>query len=138
VSLASLRTGTYDIEVRVTAAGKEKLAKLRYVVSASGNGSFTYTTPPYKPGYWTAEVPASYHVAVLTPASSAAISAPGGIQVTPGSTWNAGTEWQRPVVLQNTDRWGNVVAITDPRSANWVTTYRHNWNDQLVQQPLPV
>jgi hypothetical protein len=32
----------------------------------------------------------------------------------------------RPVVTQNTDRWGNVVAITDPRSSAWTTTYRYN------------
>ncbi|MDQ0017856.1 hypothetical protein J2W23_006277, partial [Variovorax boronicumulans] len=38
------------------------------------------------------------------------------------------------MVTQNTDRWGNVVSITDPRSSAWKTTYRYNANNQLVQQ----
>ncbi|MDP9933648.1 ESPR-type extended signal peptide-containing protein, partial [Variovorax paradoxus] len=31
----------------------------------------------------------------------------------------------RPIVNQNTDRWGNVLSISDPRSANWVTSYSY-------------
>jgi len=44
--------------------------------------------------------------------------------------------YQRPVVNQNVDRWGNVVSISDPRSAAWVTTYRYNANNQLIEQVL--
>jgi YD repeat-containing protein len=40
----------------------------------------------------------------------------------------------RPIVNQNTDRWGNVLSISDPRSANWVTTYSYNANNQLIRQ----
>lgn len=42
--------------------------------------------------------------------------------------------YQRPVIVQNTDRWGNVVSITDPRSTAWKTTYRYNANNQMVMQ----
>ena len=45
--------------------------------------------------------------------------------------------WIRPIVNQKTDRWGNVVEISDPRSAYWKTTYRYNANNQLVQQIQP-
>jgi len=38
------------------------------------------------------------------------------------------------VVLQNVDRWGNVVSITDPRSTAWKTTYRYNADNQVVEQ----
>ena len=43
----------------------------------------------------------------------------------------------RPLVLQQVDRWGNVVAITDPRAAKWKTTYEYNASNQLVAQVAP-
>ncbi|WPH13372.1 LysM peptidoglycan-binding domain-containing protein [Variovorax paradoxus] len=46
----------------------------------------------------------------------------------------AGGIWLRPVVHQSVDRWGNVVAMSDPRAAAWVTHYRYNASNQLVTQ----
>jgi YD repeat-containing protein len=43
----------------------------------------------------------------------------------------------RPVVTQTTDRWGNVLSMTDPRHAGWVTTYTYNQNNQLVLERRP-
>ncbi|WP_459569053.1 carbohydrate-binding protein, partial [Cupriavidus sp. 8B] len=43
----------------------------------------------------------------------------------------------RPVVYQTFDRWGNVVSQSDVRSANWVTTFRYNANNQVVQEVQP-
>jgi YD repeat-containing protein len=35
------------------------------------------------------------------------------------------------------DRWGNVLTMTDPRDANWVTTYTYNGNNQLLSTRAP-
>lgn len=35
------------------------------------------------------------------------------------------------------DRWGNVLTMTDPRDANWVTTYTYNGNNQLLSTRSP-
>ncbi|KQV92819.1 calcium-binding protein [Rhizobacter sp. Root1221] len=43
----------------------------------------------------------------------------------------------RPTVEQILDRWGNVVSISDPRMAQWVTTYRYNANNQVVSELKP-
>lgn len=137
-SLEALGVGTHTIEVRRMAGSNDLLTKLRYVVSSNGTRTMTDITPAYKPGYWTAAIPTTYGVTVSTKAGSAAISTTQGLRMTvPDGQWEAGPQWQRPVVNQNTDRWGNVVVISDPRSPNWVTTYRFNWNNQLVQQALP-
>lgn len=45
--------------------------------------------------------------------------------------------WVRPIVNQKSDRWGNVVEISDPRSAYWKTTYRYNADNKMVQQVQP-
>jgi YD repeat-containing protein len=50
---------------------------------------------------------------------------------------NTGGIWQRPVVYQKMDRWGNVVELSDPRSADWKTVYAYNANNQMVMQRLP-
>ncbi|MEJ5991922.1 LysM peptidoglycan-binding domain-containing protein [Ramlibacter sp. PS3R-8] len=50
---------------------------------------------------------------------------------------NAGSAWQRPVVNQKMDRWGNVVELSDARSADWKTVYAYNANNQMVMQRLP-
>ena len=43
----------------------------------------------------------------------------------------------RPVVTQTTDRWGNVLTLSDPRHAGWVTSYTYNQNNQLVRESRP-
>src|SRR5450830_115013 len=45
--------------------------------------------------------------------------------------------WIRPIVNQKSDRWGNVIEISDPRSAYWKTIYRYNADNKLVQQTQP-
>ncbi|MET3517893.1 YD repeat-containing protein, partial [Pseudacidovorax sp. 1753] len=102
----------------------------------SGKPAVEDHTPPYTPGTWTPFIPALYSTSVTTPANSAAVSE----NNTDGANASVSTGVQgisstvRPVVNQNTDRWGNVISISDPRSANWVTTYRYNANNQLIEQ----
>ncbi len=53
------------------------------------------------------------------------------------ATDNNGDIWQRPVVKRTLDRWGNVVALTDPRSEDWKTVYAYNGTNQMILQRLP-
>lgn len=53
------------------------------------------------------------------------------------ATDNNGDIWQRPVVKQTLDRWGNVVVLTDPRSEDWKTVYGYNASNQMILQRLP-
>jgi len=99
----------------------------------------TDTTPPYTPGYIVPAMPPLFASSTTTVEGSSAVSET-GTSGAPGSQaiWLAGSGGsQRPVVNQNTDRWGNVLSISDPRSAGWVTTYRYNANNQLVEQKQP-
>lgn len=40
----------------------------------------------------------------------------------------------RPTSYQRMDRWGNVIAVTDPRNPNWSTTYSYNSNNQVIER----
>ena len=93
-------------------------------------------TPPYTPGYWTPLIPPLFASSTTTVAGSPAVSqnnTNGADAVQMPAIQGTGSS-PRPVVIQNTDRWGNVLSISDPRSAGWVTTYRYNANNQLVEQ----
>ncbi|MDQ0072702.1 YD repeat-containing protein [Variovorax boronicumulans] len=93
-------------------------------------------TPPYTPGYWTPLIPPLFASITNTVAGSAALSQSntnGANAVQTPAIQGAGSS-PRPVVNQNTDRWGNVISISDPRSTAWVTTYRYNANNQLIEQ----
>ncbi|QNB08849.1 LysM peptidoglycan-binding domain-containing protein [Herbaspirillum frisingense] len=95
--------------------------------------TMTLTTAPYTPAYTIPGV-ATQYAATATAAPSGIVSQ-GGTPVTDVPTTTDG--WLRPVVNQKTDRWGNVVEISDPRSAYWITTYSYNANNQLVKQVQP-
>lgn len=95
------------------------------------------TTPPYTAGYWTNRVPAQYGVSVTTPGGSVAISTSEHSQISQSAGVNGDNRTLRPTVYQKTDRWGNVLEITDPRASYWKTTYKYNANNQLVQQTQP-
>jgi YD repeat-containing protein len=41
------------------------------------------------------------------------------------------------IISQKLDRWGNVLEVSDPRNKNWVTRYRYNANNQVVEQTQP-
>jgi len=43
----------------------------------------------------------------------------------------------RAVVKQTTDRWGNVLTMTDARTEEWLTTYGYNASNQLVYEGKP-
>jgi len=93
-------------------------------------------TPPYTAGYWTPLIPALFASSTTTVAGSAAVSQSNtnGADAVQTPATQGTSSSPRPVVNQNTDRWGNVVSISDPRSAAWVTTYRYNANNQLIEQ----
>ncbi|WP_395688963.1 LysM peptidoglycan-binding domain-containing protein [Caenimonas koreensis] len=40
-------------------------------------------------------------------------------------------------ITQTSDRWGNVLSISDARNALWVTRYEYNANNQLTRQYVP-
>jgi YD repeat-containing protein len=42
-----------------------------------------------------------------------------------------------PIINQMLDRWGNVVSTSDARSTLWITQYRYNAFDQLIEQINP-
>jgi YD repeat-containing protein len=46
--------------------------------------------------------------------------------------------YRRPEIHQEVDRWGNVTERSDARNAAWVTRYRYNANNQLVELTQPV
>lgn len=139
VNLSALGPGSYPIEIRAYSSLKgQMLATATYTVSSTGTRTLKVTTPPYKPGYWTAEVPAQYYVSVTTAAASVAISTTDGAAIAQTAGSSTGNRSLRPEVKQNTDRWGNVVSISDPRSANWVTTYRFDAGNRMIRQMLPV
>ncbi|WP_235582035.1 RHS repeat domain-containing protein [Rhizobacter sp. Root1221] len=52
----------------------------------------------------------------------------------PGSGSNTAV---RPAIAQTTDRWGNVVSVSDPRYGGWNTTYTYNANNQLTSEHKP-
>lgn len=131
--LDHLGFGTWYLEVVRTG---ERIATARYDVSIYGR-QLTVTTPPYTPATYVSATPTTYSVSVTTPSSSYALSTAEGRSIQGLTSSALGNRAFRPVVAQNTDRWGNVVAITDPRSSSWVTTYRFNANNQMVQQSLP-
>ncbi|KHK58654.1 hypothetical protein PI87_02585 [Ralstonia sp. A12] len=43
----------------------------------------------------------------------------------------------RPVVYQTYDRWGNVASQSDVRNAAWITTFRYNANNQVIEETQP-
>lgn len=97
------------------------------------------TTPPWTPARVVPAMPAQYSLVQGLAAASAAISTSDGDKLQQAATTSQNTDdrWLRPDVQQKTDRWGNVVETTDPRSASWKTSYRYNASNQLVQQVQP-
>lgn len=112
-------------------------ARQTWVEGTTPPPTIQITTPAYIAGYWTNPIPAQYAASVTTVAGSTAISTPEGASIAQTAGLNGDSRWLRPTVLQKTDRWGNVVEITDPRAAYWKTTYRYNANNQMVEQTLP-
>lgn len=116
------------------------------------NLGLTDTTPPYTPanpgtpgtpgtpdtpGYTVPATPAQYGWGVTYPSSYAVSEinpAVVRLHIAQSASVNGVNGYQRPIVNQNVDRWGNVVSITDPRSVAWKTTYRYNANNQVVEQ----
>jgi len=100
--------------------------------------SIVDTTPVYVPGRTVAAVPTQYSLTSTTAANSASVSQPtaGGAsaQVAGVNGYNAGV---RPTVMQTFDRWGNTLSVSDPRAAQWKTTYKYNFNSQLIEQRQP-
>ena len=132
-ALHNLPGGPIEIEL-LALSGEIRRATATYTVSPQ---VLTVTTPPYTPAHHVAALPAQYGVSVNPAPGPFALSTQEGVAMAQGMGKNGITEWLRPVVKQNTDRWGNVLSITDPRSERWVTTYRYNASNQMVQQTLP-
>ncbi|WP_445286901.1 Ig-like domain repeat protein [Variovorax atrisoli] len=108
-------------------------------VNGDGSISITDTTPAYQPGYTipgTPGSPAQYGWAATASGPYAVSQDPmlGGPSLGIVAGINGSSGYQRPIVNQNVDRWGNVVSITDPRSTAWKTTYSYNANNQLIRQ----
>jgi YD repeat-containing protein len=95
------------------------------------------TTPPYLA--YRAAADAKYELKPTTDSTPHAISDPRlgfTAEHTPGN--KPGAYALQPKIVQTLDRWGNVIETTDPRNAQWKTTYKWNWANQLVEQVRPV
>ncbi|MDP9912417.1 YD repeat-containing protein [Variovorax boronicumulans] len=103
------------------------------------------TTPPEAPGYTipgtpgtpgTPDTPPQYGWTATDTGPYPISQNPllGGRAIGQNAGQNSADRNLRPKVLQNVDRWGNVVGITDPRSTSWKTTYSYNANNQMVLQ----
>ncbi|MDB5841831.1 MAG: LysM peptidoglycan-binding protein, partial [Herminiimonas sp.] len=80
----------------------------------------------------------SYAATVDTGAASAAASLGSATAVPAQAARIDGeTRWNRPVVEQKVDRWGNVLEITDARNGAWTTRYGYNSASQLVRATGP-
>lgn len=102
--------------------------------------SFVGTTPAYVPGYVIPGSPAQYGSNVTTGSVGNVVSVPaygGAMSVSQTVGLNGGATATRPTTTQTYDRWGNVLSVTDPRSPYWVTTYKYNANNQIVEQRQP-
>jgi len=42
-----------------------------------------------------------------------------------------------PVLTQTLDRWGNVLSVSDPRNAAWVTRYRYDQSGHQIEETKP-
>ncbi|RKP48432.1 LysM peptidoglycan-binding domain-containing protein [Trinickia fusca] len=98
--------------------------------------SIASTTPPYTPGYTIPGTPKGFGVGISTGSNPQAISIAGRDGLAAAGSASYATN-ARPVVNRTVDRWGNVLSISDPRSGAWVTTYRYNANNQLIEQDQP-
>ncbi|MBL0393036.1 LysM peptidoglycan-binding domain-containing protein [Ramlibacter monticola] len=137
VSLGPLGPNIYEVEIFVGSPPTAQ-ATASVTVRSVTSATVTVTTPPYTPAHWIPAQAARYSVSVTTVAGSRALSTTQGSVISQAAgRVNGDVRVLRPIVLQEVDRWGNVVGITDPRSASWKTTYRYNASNQLVEQIAP-
>jgi YD repeat-containing protein len=95
------------------------------------------TTPPYLA--YRAAAEAKYELTPTTASTPHAISDPRlGFTADHAPGNKPGAYALQPKIMQKLDRWGNVIETTDPRNAQWTTTYKWNWANQLVEQVRPV
>jgi YD repeat-containing protein len=135
VRLDGLAPGTYEIEVTAP-LGAPMHATATLVWSPTAAPVLTMTTAPYTAAYVTPETPQSYGVWVNPATGLGALSTNTRSFAQATGVSGAG-QWSRPTVYQVFDRWGNVLSVSDPRSAGWVTTYRYNANSQAILQTKP-
>ncbi|MDN8618028.1 Ig-like domain repeat protein [Variovorax ginsengisoli] len=126
-------------------AAATQLWKARVTVHSDRRVTMEVTPLPYSPGapgtpgtpdYTIPGTPTAYGWGVTYPGPYAQSQNPasGRLQIGESAGVDGVNGYQRPVVVQNVDRWGNVLSITDPRSVAWKTTYRYNANNQVVEQ----
>lgn len=108
-----------------------------WVVDPAPAPTVSVTTPPYMAGYWVETIPTGFSAAVSTAPGSTAVSGPDGAAIAQAALADGDARWLRPTVTQKFDRWGNLIEVTDPRSAYWKTTYKYNADNQMVLQTQP-
>lgn len=83
--------------------------------------------------------PAQFGTTSTTQPNTAAVSQDTLVAATiaQAASLNGSSTWVRPVINQKVDRWGNVIQSSDVRAANWLSTFRYNANNQLVEQTQP-
>ena len=106
-----------------------------YVVNGGYQGTPIYAPQPEI--YTT--TPGQFSATSTTQANTAAVSQDtmAAATVTQIASLNGSSTWVRPVINQKVDRWGNVIETSDVRSANWLSTFRYNANNQMVEQVQP-
>ncbi|WP_440534032.1 Ig-like domain repeat protein [Variovorax sp. YR566] len=106
-------------------------------LNADGSVSITDTTPAYVPATpGTPATPPQYGWSATDMGPYPISQDPllGGRAIGQGFGLNGVDGYQRPLVKQTIDRWGNVLSINDPRSTVWVTNYSYNANNQMIRQ----
>lgn len=80
-----------------------------------------------------------YRVTSAAEGASAVVVNSGVIHVDGSSeTYYAGGDSShRPTVIKTVDRWGNVLSVTDPRSAEWITTYEYDADNHVIAEQKP-
>ncbi|AMO24179.1 hypothetical protein UC35_16715 [Ramlibacter tataouinensis] len=125
---------TYDYDTAQTTYTEVQV----WVEDGSPTPTLVDQSPEYKPGYTVPGVPGQYSATGSTQPDTAAIS--GGPQrtvLTQTRGQDGASRIERPRIFQTADRWGNVTSITDPRQSSWVTTYRYDASNHMVEQHQP-
>jgi YD repeat-containing protein len=128
------------VSIPYTAYRTETQPQQFWVPGYTPDPTWVNTTPPFTPAYWIPAQPTRYAASVSTPASSVSTSLSGsaaGATMTQAMAINGSSANVRPSIQQTLDRWGNVVTVSDPRSAYWLTRYRYNANNQRIQETRP-
>ncbi|MDB5842690.1 MAG: repeat protein, partial [Herminiimonas sp.] len=128
--------GDVVVSVPYTVMQTETRQQQIWVAGTAPPPTMVLTTPPYTPGYTIPATPKRYALVSTTASNPGGLSTGGSATLAPAGVNDQSASY-RPLVNRTYDRWGNVLTVTDPRSPDWITTYKYNLNNQLTEQVQP-